>query len=125
MARTETMEARVLAWMETTDGNWITAQEAAQQIRPGIDWKQARGALDRLRKRGLVQRLRAQVGWLPTYRLRPRSTTDCGGCKHLLGDEPDWQCGLGRDLLDSSFPQPCEPCVHYDGGSGGGYRDEP
>ena len=69
MPHTETLESRVLAWLRTTDGAWITAQEAAYGTRPGMTWQQARGALDRLRKRGLVRRMRARGGWLPMYRL--------------------------------------------------------
>ena len=42
----------------------------------------------------------------------------------MLGDEPDWECALGRGMADSAFPQPFEPCVHYDDGSGGDSRDD-
>ncbi len=51
-------------------------------------------------------------------------TDDCGGCKHLLGSEPDWECALGHEMADSAFPQPGEPCVYYDDGSEGDSRDD-
>lgn len=124
MARPNTIEGRVLAWLNALDGDWITAQEAAQRIRPGMTWQQAKGALDRLRRRGLVQRLRAQMGYLPMYRLRPVGTDDCGGCRHVYRGEPDWECALGRRIAYSSFPRPMEPCAHYDDGSGGDSRDD-
>ena len=54
------------------------------------------------------------------------SSTDCCGCIHLFGDELGWTCNLGRDLMSGAMdiPEPIEPCVHYDDGSGGDSRDD-
>ena len=54
------------------------------------------------------------------------ASTDCCGCIHLFGDELGWTCNLGRDLMSGAMdiPEPIEPCVHYDDGSGGDSRDD-